>query len=133
MDRPLQSFLTQTTLSGRQVRWQQQLSEYNLKVTYIPGKVNEFADGLSRVRLMIVGALAPYDSWLSRIQAAIDTDPPAAALRKKALNVEGSIKRDNQRDTYILLHGVLYYRSRGTHRVYVPVSLRKHLMYEYHN
>ena len=82
---------------------------------------------------MIVGALAPYDSWLSRIQAAIDTDPPAAALRKKALNVEGSIKRDNQRDTYILLHGVLYYRSRGTHRVYVPVSLRKHLMYEYHN
>ena len=81
---------------------------------------------------MIVGALAPYDSW-SRIQAAIDSDPPAAALRKKALNVEGSTKRDNQQDTYILLHGVLYYRSRGTLRVYVPVSLRKHLMYEYHN
>jgi Integrase zinc binding domain len=41
--------------------------------------------------------------------------------------------RDRHQDTYIVLHGVLYYRSAGTHRVYVPVSLRKKLLYEFHD
>lgn len=123
--RPLQSFLAQTTLSPRQVRWQPFLSEYNLTICYIPGKVNEFAHGLSRVELMIVRAPAPYDSWLSRIQDAIAADPQAESIRKKALNVEGCTKRDRNRDTYIVLHGVLYYRSSGLHRVYVPEALRR--------
>ena len=57
--RPVESFLSQTTLSARQVRWQQSLLEHNLRVQYLPGKVNEFADGLSRVRLRVVAALAP--------------------------------------------------------------------------
>jgi hypothetical protein len=78
--------MAQTTLSPRQAEVCKRV-ESSSKLH--PWKVNEFADGLSRVKLVIVGALAPYDSWLSRIQATITTDPPAAALRKKALNVEG--------------------------------------------
>jgi hypothetical protein len=61
--RPVQSFLQQTTLSARQVRWQQFLSKFNLQVAYLPGKANVFADGLSRVRLRMIAALAPYDGW----------------------------------------------------------------------
>ena len=86
--RPLQSFLSQTTLSSRQVRWQQELSEHNLRVSYIPGKVNDFADGLSRIRLRLVAALAPFESWLSRINQATLIDADAIKLRKKALNVD---------------------------------------------
>ena len=131
--RPLQSFLSQTTLSSRQVRWQQELSEHNLRVSYIPGKVNDFADGLSRIRLRLVAALAPFESWLSRINQATLIDADAIKLRKKALNVDENIKYDVGATSYVLLHGVLYYRTAGTYKVYVPKSLRSALLAEYHD
>jgi hypothetical protein len=81
--RPLQSFLQQTTLSARQVRWQQFLSEFNLQVAYLPGKANVFADGLSRVRLRMIAALAPYDGWLARITKAREDCPVARGLFRK--------------------------------------------------
>ena len=58
--KPLQHFMGQSTLSDRQVRWQQFLSEFNIEVSYVPGAENDFADGLSRrpdLRLMAVGAI----------------------------------------------------------------------------
>jgi hypothetical protein len=101
--RPLQSFLQQTTLSARQVRWQQYLSEFNLQVTYLPGKANVFADGLSRVRLRVIAALAPYDGWLARINTAVDQHPVADGLKRKAMNLDPH----NNDDAYILHHSVL--------------------------
>jgi hypothetical protein len=127
--RPLQSFLSQTTLSARQVRWQQFLSEFNLQVTYLPGKVNTFADGLSRVRLRVATALAPYDDWLSRINAAVEACPEAHGLKRKSLNLHPK----DESDAYVLLHDVLFWRSKGTMRVYVPASLRSQLMHEFHD
>jgi hypothetical protein len=103
--RPLQHFLAQANLSGRQVRWQLFLSEYNLQVAYVPGAVNTFADGLSRrpdLRLMFIGAVAPYDSWLSHILTAYSQDPIASKLLKTATNFK-------QNATYRKAHGVLYY------------------------
>jgi RNase H-like domain found in reverse transcriptase len=85
--RPLQHFMTQGTPSARQVRWQQFLSDYNLEVVYIPGATNHFADGLSRrpdLRLMVIGAAAPYDTWLSRIEAAYSVDLGAKNLIRQA-------------------------------------------------
>jgi hypothetical protein len=81
--RPFQSFLSQTTLSARQVRWQQYLSDFNLQVAYLPGKANLFADGLSRVRLNRVVALAPYDGWLAKITAAVQSCPEARRMKRK--------------------------------------------------
>ena len=63
---PLQNFFTQSTLSGRQVRWQQYLSEYSLAMSYVPGQANVFAEGLSRrhdLRLMVVGTFGGVDSF----------------------------------------------------------------------
>ena len=127
--RPLQSFLSQTTLSARQVRWQRSLSEYNLRVQYLPGKVNEVADGLSRVRLLVVTALAPYDGWLTKITTSVQQCPVAKALRQKALN--HNPKSEN--DACVIHHGVLYWRAQGLLRVYVPARLRTDLIRESHD
>jgi hypothetical protein len=91
------------------VRWQQYLSEFNLRINYLPGKSNQFADGLSRDRLRVVAALAPYDDWLSRITAAVAASPEASGLKHKALNADA--KSNN--DAYVVLHGVLFWRSRA--------------------
>jgi hypothetical protein len=85
--RPLQHFLIQANLSGRQDRWQQFLSQYNLQVAYVIGAVNTLADGLSRcpdLRLMFIGAVAPYVSWLSCIIAAYSQDPAVFKILKTA-------------------------------------------------
>jgi hypothetical protein len=129
--RPLQHFLTQANLAGRQVRWQQFLSEYNLQVAYVPGAVNTFADGLSRrpdLRLMFIGAVAPYDSWLSRILTAYSQDPIASKLLKTATNFKLNA-------TYRKAHGVLYYVAHGSFRVYVPDAdnLRMGLIHAFHS
>ena len=121
--------MSQTTLSARQVRWQQYLSEFNLQVNYLPGKVNDFVDGLSRVKLCVIPALAPYDYWLSRIMTAVEQCPVARKLKRHAMNVYPK----NEADTCVLLHGVLYWRARGVLRVYVPQSLRDALIREYHD
>jgi transposase InsO family protein len=130
--KPLHHFMTQSTLSARQVRWQTFLSEYNLQVNYIPGPDNVFADGLSRradLRLMAVGALGQVDGILKAICDGIKQD--RLALRHYKAAQQGN-KRSKQ---YKLLHGVLYYHSQGLFRVYVPAHgiLRKSLLHQYHD
>jgi hypothetical protein len=50
-------FVNQTSLSPRQVRWQQFLGEFNQTLRYVPGKADEFGDGLCRIELMIAHLL----------------------------------------------------------------------------
>ena len=128
--RPLQHFMEQSTLSGRQVRWQTFLSEFNLVISYLPGADNHFADGLSRrpdLRLMAIGAIAPYDPWLQRIQQAYELDPAARKLYRQSTSY-----KQNQR--FKRAFGVLYFTAEGAHRVYVPDAdgLRVALMREFH-
>ena len=47
-NRALQYLDTTTQLSKRQIRWTQVLAQYDLKITYRPGKENLVADALSR-------------------------------------------------------------------------------------
>jgi hypothetical protein len=117
------------------------LSDYNLEIVYIPGSANDFADGLSRrpdLRLMVIGAAAPYDPWLKRIKAAYEKDPVSKALLMQAK--QGPVTRDVGAGSYELLHGVLYFVSEGLHKVFVPngtapsgKSLRDQLISEYHD
>lgn len=133
--KPLQHFMSQSTLSARQVRWQQFLSEFNLQVAYIPGDANEFADGLSRrpdLRLMFIGAVAPYDDWLSRIQKAVQQNKESKILLNKARQGPVKVSSDSH---YALHNGVLYYVRGKMHAVYVPPQgmLRRSLLSEYHD
>ena len=119
--RPLHHLIAQSSLSPRQVRWRQFLSDYNLSVAYKPGKANDFADGLSRrpdLRLMIIGAVAPYDPWPIRMKAAYQSDLGAKQLIIQAK--QGPVPTGT--GAYELLHGVLYLMSQGVHRVYVPIG-----------
>ena len=128
--RPLQHFMEQSTLSGRQVRWQTFLCEFDLEISYLPGADNHFADGLSRrpdLRLMAIGAIAPYDPWLQRIQQAYESDPAARKLYRQSTGY-----KQNQR--FKRAFGVLYFTAEGAHCVYVPDAddLRVALMREFH-
>jgi hypothetical protein len=116
-------------LSARQERWQQYLSEFNLQVTYLPGKANVFADGLSRIRLQVVAALAPYDGRLAKIVTAVEHCPVARVLHRKALNVD----LKSTVDAYVILHSVLYWRAHGLLRVFVPTALRTDLIRAFHD
>lgn len=132
--RPLQSFMTQTTLSARQVRWQTFLSEYNLQVNYVPGPQNVFADGLSRrpdLRLMAVGALSTVDEFL---QAICDGLKHCKIAQKRVKEARSAGRRT--KCSYRLLHGVLYHcDSDGIYRIFVPSggNLRKRLLAKYHD
>ena len=46
--RGLEYFMTKRTLTHRQARWAEKLSEYNFKITYRDGKSNQKADALTR-------------------------------------------------------------------------------------
>lgn len=133
--KPLQHFMSQSTLSARQVRWQQFLSEFNLQVKYIPGDTNDFADGLSRrpdLRLMFIGAIAPFDGWLSRIQKAILQNKESRILFNKARQGRVKVSRSSH---YALHNDTLYYVRGKVHAVYVPPQgeLRRSLLSEYHD
>jgi hypothetical protein len=129
--RPLHHFMTQSNLSGRQVRWQQLLSEFNLTISYVQGKANTFADGLSRrpdLRLMLIAAIAPYDPWLHKIQQSMKADAVAYRLLRSATS-------SKQQPDYRTANGILYYVRDGLHRVYVPDAnrLRLQLMQQFHS
>jgi hypothetical protein len=64
------------------------------------------------------------NDWFTCIQTVVKSDPEACILRKRALNVDDK----GNDDQFVLLHGVLSWRSEGTLRVYVPLSLRKQLL-----
>ena len=78
---------------------------------------------------MLIGALAPYDGWMARIQTAASTDADSIRLRKRAMKEDPKTNSD----AYILVHDALYYRTRGTLRVYAPKSLFTSFLHEFHN
>ncbi|XP_048607727.1 uncharacterized protein LOC111211085 isoform X2 [Brassica napus] len=74
----LKYIFTQTDLNLRQRRWMELLADYNLEITYHPGKANHVADALSRRRSDISGT--------KEVQELTGT---LASLRLCAVTVEG--------------------------------------------
>jgi hypothetical protein len=109
------------------------LSEYNIDISYVPGKSNVFADGLSRrpdLRLMVVGALGGVDEFLKEICEGVQHN----RLAKKYWNAARSATRASN-TPYTLCHGVLYYHADGLCKVFVPdyKNLRRRLLHQYHS
>jgi hypothetical protein len=57
--RSLVHFKTQPRLNQRQIRWMEEIAEYDCEILYKPGKENVVADALSRIH---INALAPVTS-----------------------------------------------------------------------
>lgn len=68
--KPLIYLFKITNSSDRLMRWRIQLEEYDFKVTYVPGKGNVVADGLSRIELC---KLYTADQITSQISDEIKT------------------------------------------------------------
>jgi RNase H-like domain found in reverse transcriptase/Integrase zinc binding domain/Integrase core domain len=130
--RPLQHFMANDQERGRQIRWQQFLTSFDLQITYIPGKSNGFADGLSRrpdLRLMLVAASADLDPVLRRILAAQKQDR-TARVHFAAARAPGASS------CWCVVNGVLYHSDeRQQLRVFVPLTggLRPDLLRQFHD
>lgn len=123
-------FHTQPGMSPRQVRWQNFLADYELKIEYLKGSENVVADALSRktnLRLNAIRLMADYDPLLKRVRNAYAADPDVVRRMKQAA---GPASEGNFRN----LHGMLYYVQDGKLRMYVPDDevLRKELIRDYH-
>lgn len=100
-------------------------------MSYVPGKANVLADGLSRrpdLRLMVVGALTGVDKFLKEICEGVQQKRVA----KKLWNAARSVNKKS--DTpYKMMHVVLYYKSDGLLKIYVPdySDFRRRLCYQY--
>lgn len=123
-------FNTQPGLSPRQVRWQNFLSDYELRIEYLKGSDNIVADALSRktnLRLSAIRLMAEYDPLLKRVRAAYASDPACVSRLQAAAQPVSD-------DRFRTLHGMLYYVQDGKLRMYVPDdrTLRTELIRDYH-
>ena len=54
-------FKTQADLNRRQRRWQEILADYDYTIEYKPGKQNQVADALSRIRIDVINPVQNED------------------------------------------------------------------------
>jgi hypothetical protein len=129
---------TQQSLSRRQVRWVQQLQEFDILVEYLPGKFNSLADLLSRTP-----DFAPLCSACKEKRVDFDAIEPAldlsTALRNHFRANPGSIPPgfrggdDRPRHRHWSETEGLYYY--GETRLYIPRSLelRNKILHDNHD
>ncbi|MCG8525033.1 MAG: hypothetical protein MI748_01545, partial [Opitutales bacterium] len=100
-NRSLKHLLTQKTLSPRQARWSDALSEYLLEFEHVRGEDNQVADALSRLNVVEV-RVGPNPEIVKKIQAEYETD-----------------EEFRLSDLELTERGGLWYLS-GGERLYVP-------------
>lgn len=143
---PLKWLFALKSPTGRLARWALFLQSYNLRVEYTPGKQNVIADTLSRPPC---ASDICYESCECN---AIEVDIPtkgSAEYRDAQLNDEDLNKIMTSFETndenvfrhtnrgYIMVDGILYRycseQDSENGQLVVPVSLRKDILYKYHN
>jgi hypothetical protein len=103
--RTLENFTSQHDLSRRQLRWQEDLSQFELSIAYIKGEDNEAADALSQVKLMAfpwdTQPIEPSPLDQSRIQAWINAPCVASVLSISAdISFLNDIKEGYMNDAF---------------------------------
>ena len=84
----LQTFMTNKTLTPRQVRWANFLSQFNFKIRYRPGKKNGKADYLSRMPgVMPEGGDENLQHRLQRIFSDDNLDPELQEIAKELASI----------------------------------------------
>lgn len=143
---PLKWLMTLKSPSGRLSRWALQLQAFNLKIEYIPGKINVVADMLSR---------PSYAEGETSEVCAITVDMPSrksSDIRKGQLedeelkqiinSFENMDKDENFANYtsrgYLMNQGILYRYSPESEeeeeaQLVVPVQERERILQEYHD
>jgi predicted aspartyl protease/transposase InsO family protein len=135
-NRSVQYMMTKPTLSQRQARWLDLLSEYNLEILPIRGKCNIVADALSRrpdYSLAVVSTVVGDTQFLDNVRAGYATDSTCTEIIA-ALN-SGTGIAETTLAHYRVDDGLLYFRSNLNWRLYVPndKTLREQLLAEHHD
>ncbi|XP_073033916.1 uncharacterized protein [Primulina eburnea] len=121
----LKYLFTQKELNMRQRRWIELLKDYDLTISYHPGKANKVADALSRRNMgkVTLAALSAQPCLREIVKLNQDRDPVLVKLKEQA-------KEAKSQDTQIDDKGVLWMKG----RLCVPDvdNLRKEVMSEAH-
>ena len=98
--RTLENFDTQRDLSRRQLRWQEFMSQYEMKIIYIRGEDNTVADALSRLPPNTfddeqADTRAPHEHWRTPISAvlSISMDPSILSSIKSGYDLDPFCQR----------------------------------------
>lgn len=103
-NRSLKFLQTQPTLSSRQARWLDVISEYDFDITHVKGKLNQAADSLSRIETNNISAVTVDDPLLSDIKEAYTSDPYCQPIIDHVKQRAGT----KQHCDYQLVNGLLY-------------------------
>ncbi len=125
----LRHLQTQKTLSPRQARWVEILSQYNVYVDYVAGKANVIADALSRrpdLAMSVVFVCQDSD-WLFQLKESYSTSAEAQKIVKM-------IQDGSSRD-YSFDQGYIVRRTPTSTQLYIPDtgSMRQDLLAEHHD
>jgi len=128
-------FNTQPNLSRRQARWMEFVQQFNIDITYAPGKTNVVADALSRHALNTLHALDASSistNLQDRIKAGYASDPIAQSLLQPPADDDAITSAID----YTVTDGIIFYgKDPASRRIYVPDAdnLRQDLLQEHHD
>ncbi|KAJ9529863.1 hypothetical protein QJQ45_022262 [Haematococcus lacustris] len=124
--------LTQSNLTGRQMRWTQRLAEFDITFVHKAGKHHTVPDALSRRpdhQLTALSIVDPDPSFFATFDRHAPEDPAYQAALSQALSPPSPSSPTHLQ----VIEGRLYTTSTPP-RLYIPSSpLRAHLLHEAHD
>lgn len=132
----LQHIQTTPGLTGRRARWSELLQEYEFDLKYIKGNTNIVADALSRRPDLRLGLMLSSisTSTVSSVLSLHQDILSAASSDKIYQKAMQSARRSTKPGRFTIgTDDLLYYQGTQGPRLYIPESLRDHVMYEAHD
>jgi hypothetical protein len=119
---------TQPTLSSRQARWNELISEYKFTIVHVSGKKNQVADSLSRSEVNNVSSISINDQLLEEIRESYNDDQFCKSILEKLKQTVNS----DEMSEYRIVDGLIYSKSNV---LVVPKqqSIIQRLLFELHD